>query len=246
MVNHFDTMLIEGREPLSGEHHARLGIEQLYGYMVFDKVLYGILTTFNSFVFFKRQSPGVLYMSRMIPNTSTTPTILKLLYYISYLCAQDTNPHPEVDSEGHAVHLKKAPKTADKAPQISNPDNVPTKLTTLRPITFPEAPCRSRRLQQNILSFPNEDLGEDLHLDNLTSLGCKGWRGKINGLTVFAKLWDGWKYSPQNCEHEASVYYQLQDLWGRTIPRFLGSGQWGFFHILLLSFIEVPLFILRY
>jgi hypothetical protein len=54
IVNHFDMMLIEDREPLSREYHARLSIEQLYEYMVFDKILYGILTTFNSFMFFKR------------------------------------------------------------------------------------------------------------------------------------------------------------------------------------------------
>ena len=87
LVNHLDTTLMEGRERLDGDHHGHLGIEQLYGYMVFDKVIYGILTTFNSFVFLKRQSPGILYISRMIPNSATTPTILKLLYYISHLCA---------------------------------------------------------------------------------------------------------------------------------------------------------------
>ena len=59
-----------GREPLDGVHHGRLAIAQTYGYLVFDKVLYGIMATFNAFVFLKRKSPGVLHMSR---------TILKLL-----------------------------------------------------------------------------------------------------------------------------------------------------------------------
>jgi hypothetical protein len=240
---------MEGRDRLDGDHHGRLGIEQLYGYMVFDKILYGILTTFNSFIFLKRQSPGVLYMSRMIPNTTTTPTILKLLYYISHLCARDANAHPELDYEGNAVRLQNAPKTTDKAPKIPDPAYVRPKSNTLRTITFPEAPRRLPRFQQNTAASPDESLDEErlhldtekhLHLDNLTSLGCKGWRGKISGLTVFAKLWDGWKFSPENCEHEASVYYQLQDLWDSIIPKFLGSGEWGFCHILLLSFIEVP------
>jgi hypothetical protein len=250
LVNHFDTTLIEGRERLDGDHHARLGIEQLYGYMVFDEVIYGILTTFNSFVIFKRQSPGVLHMSRMIPNTSTTPTILKLLYYISHLCALDATPHPELNSEGKAVHLKKAPTTADKAPKIPDPAYVRPERSTLRTIAFPEPSRRSPRFQQkpsNDTPLQNESLNEEhLHLDNLTSLGCKGWRGKLNGLTVFVKLWDGWKFSSQYCEHEASVYYQLQDLWGSTIPEFLGMGRWGFSHILLLSFIEVQTLYRRY
>jgi hypothetical protein len=75
-VYQFDVTLMEGREPLGGKHHRCLGIEQVYGYMVFNEVVYRILNTFNSIVFLKRQSPGVLPMSSMRPNTST-PTILK-------------------------------------------------------------------------------------------------------------------------------------------------------------------------
>ena len=43
----------------------------------------------------------------------------------------------------------------------------------------------------------------------------------------------------ENCDHEASIYLQLGDLWGTTIPEYLGSGDWGFCHILLLSYVEV-------
>jgi hypothetical protein len=94
---------------------------------------------FNSFVFFKRQSSDVLYISRMISNTSIIPTILKLLYYISYLYTQDTNSHLEVDLEDSAMHLKKVLKIADKALQILNLDNISTKITTLHLIIFSEA-----------------------------------------------------------------------------------------------------------
>lgn len=206
--------------------------------MVFDKVVYGIMSTFNSFVFMKRHSPGVLHMSRMIPNTSTTPTVMKLLYYFSHLCALDIDSHPELDSEGNEVHLRNAPRTADKAPKIPDPNYVRPERTTLATVNFAGTPRRSPRFQDSTL-----DQNGSLRLDiaNLTSLGCKGWRGTLNtGLTVFAKLWDGWKFSPRYSEHEASVYYQLRDLWGTTVPEFLGLGDWGFCHILLLSFIEVP------
>jgi hypothetical protein len=50
----------------------------------------------------------------MISNTSIISTILKLLYYISYLYTQDTNSHPEVDLEDSTMHLKKALKIVDK------------------------------------------------------------------------------------------------------------------------------------
>ena len=226
-------ILMTGREPLDGVHHGRLAIEQTYGYLVFDKVVYGIMATFNAFVFLKRQSPGVLHMSRTIPITSTTPTILKLLYFFSYLCALDSNPHPEVNSEGDAINLRSAPKTTDKAPKIPDPNYIRPQRTVLPSATFENNPRRSPR-------FLDSSPTETLHLANLTSLGCKGWRGTLNnGQVIFAKLWDGWKFSASYSENEASVYYRLRDLWGTMVPDFLGIGNWGFCHILLLSNIDV-------
>jgi hypothetical protein len=230
---------MEGHEPLDGVHHGRLALEQTYGYMCFDKVRYGIMATFNAFVFMKRQSGGILNMSRTIPITSTTPTILKLLYFFSHLCALNPKPHPEVNSEGTAIHLKSAPKTPDRAPKIPDPNYRPPPRPggVLHP-TFEGSPRRSPRFHQSCSSTT-----ETLHLDvaKLTSLGCKGWGGTFtNGHPVFAKLWDGWKFSAFNSEHEACVYYRLRDLWTTVVPDFLGFGQWGFFHILLLSYLNVP------
>src|SRR5271169_6726343 len=109
-------------EPLSGVHHGRLAFEQTYSYMVYDEIIYGIISTFNSFVFMKRASPGILYMSRMIPISSTTPTIMNLLYFFSHLCARDPIPRAETDSEGIPIHLRKADKTTSAAPKIPNPN----------------------------------------------------------------------------------------------------------------------------
>src|SRR5271169_6883646 len=95
-------------EPLSGVHHGRLAFEQTYSYMVYDEIIYGIISTFNSFIFLKRESPGILYMSRMIPINSTTPTIMKLLYFFSHLCARDPIPCPETNLEGIVISLRKS------------------------------------------------------------------------------------------------------------------------------------------
>ena|SRR2546423_6022677 len=86
-----------GRERIDGVHHGRLAIEQTYGYLIFDRVLYGLMTTFNSFVFLKRESPGILYLSDTIAVDCTDPTrILELLYFFSHMCAIDTDEHPKV------------------------------------------------------------------------------------------------------------------------------------------------------
>src|SRR5438045_3355073 len=118
------TVLIIGREPIDGIHHGRLAIEQTYGYLVFDKVLFGIMTTFNSFVFLKRESPGILYMCDTIPIDLADPTILKLMYYFSHLCALNTGEHPEVNAAGNLIYLRPADKTAERAPQIPDTNYV--------------------------------------------------------------------------------------------------------------------------
>ena len=94
-----------GREPLQGVHHGRLAVEQAYGCMVHDKILYGILSTYNAFVFLKRERPGILYMSRMIPNNSNSPTIMKLIYLFSHLCARDVGCYPETDAVDQQITL---------------------------------------------------------------------------------------------------------------------------------------------
>jgi len=228
-------LLTKGTEPLEGEHHGRLAMEQTYGYICFDKVCYGIMATFNAFVLMKRQNGGILYMSRTIPINSTTPTILKLLYYFSYLCALHPDPYPELNSEGIPIHLKSAPKTPDKAPKIPDPNyRPPARTTTLSPSNT-EGRRRSARL------LGTSPTTESLHLDvaNLVSLGCKGWRGTLTNGPVFVKLWDAWKFSASDAEHEACVYQRLSELWTTIVPRFIGFGQSGFCHILLLSYLDV-------
>jgi hypothetical protein len=214
--------------------------------MVHDKVVYGIISIFNAFVFMKRQSPGILFMSQMIPNNSTNPTVMKILYYFSHLCTLDPVPHFETNHEGIRIYLTKADKDMKTAPKIPNPSNNLSHQAPL-PRTSEYGPTNPRRSPRRQATQDSSALYLDIrsHAKG-TYLGCKGWRGTLStGQTVFAKLWDGWKVPREECDHEASVYIHLRDLWGTTIPEFLGSGDWGFCHVLLLSYIEVSPFVLE-
>jgi len=153
----------------------------------------------------------------------------------------DTEEHPEVNSQGNEIYLRSAKKTTDKAPKIPDPNYLrPHRLPP--PVADGTPTPRRSRFQGPV----DDDQGPDdepmpRSVTNLTFLGCKGWRATLDdGSTVFAKLWDGWKMPTSYSEHEANVYCHLRDLWGTVVPAFIGLGQWGFCHILLLSYIDVP------
>ena len=179
-------------------------------------------------------------MSRMIPNTTVAPTIMHLLYFFSYLCARDIVPHPETNAEGIEIHLKSADRTTSAAPKVPNP-NISLGVRDCDPNTNAVQAVPRRSPRHHRQNYPDNGLFLDISDGgNSKYLGCKGWRGSLStGETVFAKLWDGWKFSRSNCEHEATIYLQLRDLWGTIVPEFLGTGNWGFCHILLLSYVDV-------
>ena len=58
---------------------ARLAVEQAYGYMFHNSVVYGMITTVNSFAFLRREKEGKLNLTRLIPATEPI-----LQYYVSY------------------------------------------------------------------------------------------------------------------------------------------------------------------
>ena len=169
---------------------------------------------------------------------------MKLLYFFSHLCARDVGYYPETDAMGQKITLTRADKDTGRAPEI--PRSTKTSATVLPPVDLspsdsPRRSPRKRATQDHFVLVQSPTLS--LEIDQREQggyLGCKGWRGTLNtGRTVFAKLWDGWKYTREDCDHEVSIYLHLRDLWGTTVPEYLGSGDWGFCHILLLSYVEV-------
>jgi hypothetical protein len=238
--------------PLSGDHHGRLAVEQAYGYMVHNHVVYGLITTVNAFAFLCRANGGELKITRLIPAVTSNPTALQMLYYMSYLCAQTPLLY-ETKNDGTLVYISKVNKDQTRAtliPPPSMPQQRPSHDSDIDPSN--SSPRRSPRLQQReskmnpiIRTYASKDLRLDINVRAPgTWLGCKGYKGILDtGETVFAKLWDGWKYSSKESEREAQIYMELKSLWGTVVPRMIAHGGWGFCHILLLDFVEVWLFL---
>jgi hypothetical protein len=168
---------------------------------------------------------------------------MKLLCFFSHWCARDVGHYPETDVVGQQITPTRADKDTGRAPKIPQPTNARTTILPPVDLSLSNSPRRSPRKHgtQDCTTIGSPTLSLDINQrEQGAYLGCKGWRGTLStGRTVFAKLWDAWKYTREDCDHEASIYLQLGDLWGTTVPEYLGSGDWGFCHILLLSYVEV-------
>jgi hypothetical protein len=223
-----------GTAPLDGDHHGRLAIEQAFGYLWHNNLVYGLIGTINAFIFLRRESGGKLSMTRLLPATQANPTTLIMLYYFSHLSAI-TPQLKETHDDGRPIAVIRAPADSSRAPLVPPAQSGRPTRSTLPEIPLGGQPRRSPRFQ---------DTPHTLHIDVRapgTFLGCKGHKGMLStGETVFAKLWDGWKFNGEEAAHENSVYKTLAHLQGTIVPRIIAYGGWGCFHIIVLEYIKVP------
>jgi hypothetical protein len=137
--------LIVDQVPLNGNYPARLAIEQLYGYMVRNGKVYGILTTMKGWCFLQRTNGGGLLITPMYGDflerqnitvgaanegyypTAPNFTIMQALYYMSRL-AEVTPDLPETPLNGFPgqVRLPRAAAgSTNAAPTIEQPQFAP-------------------------------------------------------------------------------------------------------------------------
>ena len=128
-----------GNVPLTDVYPARLALEQLYGYMVRNGKVYGVLTTMKGWCFLRRENGGLLYITPMFGDFQARPeishgaahegyyapqgfSIMQALYYLSSL-ADMTDNLPETPIGGHAgqVTLPLAGNSTTAAPTIQQP-----------------------------------------------------------------------------------------------------------------------------
>lgn len=77
-------------------------IEQVYGYLSFNKLKYGFVSSYNATYFLCRPEPGLLLISDVVKPTDNAPTLLQCLYYLTALAKQDHTTIPSQDYTGSA------------------------------------------------------------------------------------------------------------------------------------------------
>ena len=72
-------------------------------------------------------------------------------------------------------------------------------------------------------------------------LGVKTWIARTlpDNDKIIVKLWDAWKCSSDDQEHEASIYLKLRPLWGKYVPALRVQLPLEFYYALIIEYIEV-------
>lgn len=255
--------------PISGEHAARLAVEQIYGYMVRNSKTIGVLTTMKGWCFLQRFNGGRLIMTRMYGDFSAwgnitsgadaegyyaTPnfTIMKALYYLSYLTAatNDTLETPINGQPGYVYLPFASGVGTHAAPKIQQPA-----IIAPRPAGqgngngndyagYDFAITGGYEVANDFCQLHEEVDYRVLQFEPWVKencLGPKNWIAKVvsNGSQIVLKLWDAWKFDASTRDHELAVYLQLKPLWGKFVPFLYVSTPIEFFHALILEYVDV-------
>jgi len=255
--------------PVDGIHPARLAVEQLYGYMVRNAKVFGVLSTMKGWCFLRRVNGGGLYITRMfgdffpVANVSDGAaaeryyptndfTIMQALYYLSSI-AHGTADLPETPINGvpGQVSLPRAVSDSSAASSIQQPP--PPSPPPEQPLPmgyngyYPQGYYQvvDRYDEAECIQYDNDSDYRLLQFEPWKPenvLGPKTWIVNLvpnTKLKVVCKLWDAWNYDPTDRDREAQIYLHLKPLWGVWIPALRVKTALEFFHALILQYVEV-------
>jgi predicted Ser/Thr protein kinase len=214
-------------------------IGQVYGYLSFNKMKYGVLSTYEYTWFLRRHQEGVLEISEPIAFDSRNPVNLyQSIAYCIYLSIVDhTSVHSSPKSDSDPLEFEQIVES-DSLPSL------PTNIRITRSIT--KRKFDQVGFDQNQLQKDDDRVPGDFHLDidRIKYIG-DGSSGKVfkdfyHGIEVALKICDIYN-NPQGLDqilHEVIVYNHLRDLQGVLIPRLIFSGYSTGIFILATSFIR--------
>ncbi|KAI8901122.1 hypothetical protein BC833DRAFT_522587 [Globomyces pollinis-pini] len=219
---------INGRiDEFNVNNDTKNAINQLYTYIVVNKLQYGILTSSNDTFFFKRvkvenatDGSEELYISSGIAHNATNPTVLQSIAY--FLSLAD------------GARFESPPGTPQRqSPRNSRPSsarNSPPSIRRTEDITETTNAASDNEHDTDM----NQDHSYDDHFAledfNITSVLGHG-RTKVYYEAknqVALKSIDLWKQSQMLSElhNEIDIYGLLSDLQGISIPKLILHGYW--------------------
>jgi predicted Ser/Thr protein kinase len=224
-------------------------IDQVYGYMSLNNVIYGCVSCYDVTYFLKRPKKGTLLISNPIFNGSREPTLLEALYYFVELALKANHEQQKVDVSLNDSDISVEPsseeiKACGPTAQARSSDD------GYNPI--------SENSQEDSFSFENMKIqcNGNITLDSVPSSkylldfaalrsgtvvgeGSTGQVIRLKDSNIVVKHCDSYN-NPDGFEmlqNEISVYEKLSKLNLKYIPRYYGECEFYGQHFVALEYI---------
>jgi predicted Ser/Thr protein kinase len=205
-------------------------VEQVMGYLNFNGLIYGLLSSYQNTWFLKREADK--FVSKAIAFDNLNPTLYRCIgYLISLVRLSPTEL--KVDPP-----LRRSTRIAnqDSFNYSGEPDDLVLSRNSLG---------ISSSFSRYSEGYDDFDLPNNFSITKLQECIGSGFCGKVfkwhdSGVTAAVKVCDAYKSreGASALRNEANVYRKLKDIQGKLIPRLLFYGEaWGFY-FLATTFIE--------
>jgi predicted Ser/Thr protein kinase len=208
-------------------------IEQVMGYLNFNGLKYGSLSSYQNTWFLKREGDR-LFVSKAIAFDNLNPTLYRCIGYLVSLVRLSPT---EVTVE---PLLRRSSRIADQDPMNAVSGAHPVDLALSG-----NSLGISTSFPRNSGATDDLDLPDNFSITKLTELIGSGFCGKVfkwnySGVTAAVKVCDAYnnREGVTALQNEANIYQKLKDIQGKRIPSLLFYGEaWGFY-FLATTFIE--------
>ena len=211
-------------------------VEQVMGYLNFNGLKYGSLSSYQNTWFLKREGDR-LFVSKAIAFDNLNPTLYRCIGYLVSLVRLSPT-EVKVDPL-----LRRSSRIANQDPMNDSPPvsgGHPVDLALSgNSLGIPTSFCLNSGFTDDL------DLPDNFSIAKLTEFIGSGFCGKVfkwndSGVTAAVKVCDVYnnREGVRALQNEANVYQKLKDVQGKFIPRLLFHGEaWGFY-FLATTFIE--------
>jgi hypothetical protein len=205
-------------------------INQVYGYLSLNNLIYGCVTCYGVTYFLWRPARGTLRISHHVWNSSRSPTLLQALYYFVDLVLQGHNYKQQ--------ELDPSPVRSDKSTSVS------TDLSNSTSSSNSESGSNYSSDNNDTNNGKRKRSSYGLNIDSLRSgtfvgVGATGQVIRLRDSNVVVKHCDSYN-NPDGfkmLQNEISIYEKLSKLNLPYIPRYYGECEFYGQYFIALDFI---------
>ncbi|KAI9241659.1 MAG: hypothetical protein BYD32DRAFT_405221 [Podila humilis] len=213
-------------------------VHQIFGYLSYNRLRYGILTTYHQ-TWFMRRDGGTLWISPSIRHDNTDPTLLQCYRYLMELTDEDYTSLSPLPSPPQSLPPESPPDDDNNDDSNDGSYHERKKHTRKRDQQRPGIVTRSKSKIQQIFRQLSSGFTVAVGKLSLQEFEIQELLGEGRTGRVFRAMWQGEPVALKVCDlyknpeyedeilTEVAAYKALEALQGVCIPRFKTAGYDG-------------------